>query len=350
MPDGRFRTVEGTSVHMATTRDEPEVTASYIMPARNPNPEWLRAAVDSVLAEREVTVELIVVDDGSHPPVSDLLVGLEDSRLGLLPASEWLDVPHRGASAARNAGLALARGRFVRYIDSDDAITPGSTAHLVRLRGQDNQDRLVTFGGMTYCDSELRLQWSLGCRLDGDMFEPVMRGRVAAYMPCLLIPRPLLDIVGPWDETLDLCEDLDFMFRLSEFARLRGDETPVYLYRRHEASASAKGPRAGEDPWRSVYERHYERHPEHRGTRVERWLEAAYMMGQVVQRWDARAPLGFLRSLACAVRLAPADAWHHARSEIKYRRLQRRGCQRRSDATENPSSRPPSTQVSADGV
>jgi hypothetical protein len=294
------------------------------MPARNPDPEWLRQAVESVLAERNVNVELIVVDDGSDTPVTELLTDLEDPGLRLLPASQWLDGPHRGVSAARNAGLALARGRFVRYIDSDDAITAGSTAHLLRLRGDDASDRLITFGGITYCDSELRPQWTMAGQLDREMFEPVMRGRVEAYAPCLLIPRSLLDMVGPWDETLALCEDLDFMFRLSEYAHLRGDQTPVYLYRRHESSASARGAPAGQDPWRAVYDRHYARHPEHRGTRVERWLEAAYTMGQVVQRWDSRAPLSFARTLARAVRLAPADAWYHARTEIKYRRLRRR--------------------------
>ncbi len=308
---------------MPAPKEADSPLVSFVMPAWNPQPDWLHRAVTSVLAERDFPVELVVVDDGSEPSVGQLLSHLQDPRLTVTT------IPHQGVSAARNAGLAKSRGRFVRYVDCDDAIVPGSTDHLLGLRGDDTSDRLVTFGGMTYCDSELRPQWTLGCELDGEMFEPVMRGRLDAYVFCLLIPRPLLDAVGPWDESLRLCEDLDFMFRLAAHARVRGDGTPVYLYRRHVASASAQGTLLGEDPWLAVHQRHYARHPEHLGTPVERWLETAYAMDQAVQRWDDRAPLSLLRALTRALRLSPADAWHHARAEIRYRRLQRRS--RRSE-------------------
>jgi hypothetical protein len=155
------------------------------------------------------------------------------------------------------------------------------------------------------------------------MFEPVMRGRFDAYVQCLLLPRPLVDIIGPWDESLPRSQDLDYMFRTAEHARARGDETPVYLYRRHPQSVSMQQSQ-GDDPWLSVHERHYARHPEHRGTRVERWLEAAYAMGEVVQHWDGRALVPFSRSLARALLLSPRDAWYHARTEVRHRLMRRR--------------------------
>jgi glycosyltransferase involved in cell wall biosynthesis len=306
-----------------TTPDASPPLVSYVMPAWNPHPIWLREAVDSVLAERDVAIELIVVDDGSERRVSDLLADVEDPRLRIVPDAGMPKRQNRGESAARNAGVLVARGAFVRHVDCDDAIVPGSTARLLDLREADPSDLLVTFGGITYCDAEMKPSWTLGCRLEGEMFEPVMRGRLDTYVPCLLIPRPLLDSVGPWDESLPLCADLDFVFRLAEQARIRGDETSVYLYRRHPSSASMKGTDSGEDPMLSVYRRHYARHPEHVGTKVERWLDAAYVMQKAIQHWNRRSLRGVLRTLARALRLSPADAWHHLRTEVRSRRLQR---------------------------
>jgi hypothetical protein len=299
---------------------------SFIMAVWEPNTDWLRTAVASVLAERDVAIELIVVDDGSAMRVSDLLADVGDVRVRHVPDPSTSEVPHHGVSAARNAGLAAARGRFVRYVDSDDAIVPGSTAHLLDLRGDSDDDRLVTVGGIVFCDSELRPQWTLGGRVKGDMFEAVLRGRFEAYVPSLLIPLGLLQTTGPWDVTLPLCEDLDFMFRLAEHAHARGDGRPAYLYRRHPHSASATPWAAvsGKDAWLAVYERHYARHPEHRNTKVERWLRTAYVMDQVLLHWGRREARPLVRTLARALSLSPADAWYHARAAVRYRRMTRR--------------------------
>ena len=76
---------------------------SLVMPAWRPRADWLRAAVASALDERGCALELLVVDDGSDPPVAPLLADVGDERLRVLR------VQHGGPYAARNA--ALQRGR-----------------------------------------------------------------------------------------------------------------------------------------------------------------------------------------------------------------------------------------------
>ncbi len=303
----------------------PGPLVSFIMPVWAPNPEWLRSAVRSVLAEPDIDLELIVVDDGNADRVSGLLADITDSRLRHVPDPSVTDVPHRGASAARNAGLAAAHGSLIRYVDCDDGVVPGSTAHLLRLREGADLANLITFGGMAVCNDELVPLWTMGCIYEGDMWKPVVRGRLDVYVPGLLIPRSVIDLAGPWDTTLRLCEDLDYMFRLAEHAHVRGDDQPVYLYRRHSGSASAatSSTSGGVDPWRSVYDRHYARHPEHRGTRVERWMEAAFVMDRVIGHWRRRQLAPFVRTLLSALRLSPLDVLHHARTAARYHRLQR---------------------------
>ena len=99
------------------------------MSAWKPNREWLLEAVNSILAQRGCRFELLVIDDGSPQPVAELLEHINDARMRVER------VPHGGLSRARNAGAALARGDYIRFVDCDDFYPPDSTARLLELTG-----------------------------------------------------------------------------------------------------------------------------------------------------------------------------------------------------------------------
>ena len=97
-------------------------------------PSWNAAssiarAIDSVLEEREVTLECIVIDDGSTDGTAEVVQTMAgiDPRIVLvrLPANE-------GVSNARNRGLAVARGEWLAFLDADDRLLPGAIAALMR--------------------------------------------------------------------------------------------------------------------------------------------------------------------------------------------------------------------------
>jgi len=99
---------------------------SVILPTRN-RPHLLPRAVRSVMAQEGVDFELIVVDD--NPP--------EKRAATLAALAPWRDDPRlrvithgsgSNAAAARNAGLAIARGSWVAYLDDDDAYAAGKLA------------------------------------------------------------------------------------------------------------------------------------------------------------------------------------------------------------------------------
>jgi glycosyltransferase involved in cell wall biosynthesis len=81
-------------------------------------------AVKAVLAQSWDDFELIVVDDGSTDHTGDVLAGFDDRRLRLVRR------PNGGLSAARNTGIAEARGRFVAMVDDDDIVSPAWLAGL----------------------------------------------------------------------------------------------------------------------------------------------------------------------------------------------------------------------------
>ncbi|HTP39507.1 MAG TPA: glycosyltransferase family 2 protein [Steroidobacteraceae bacterium] len=89
---------------------------SIVLPTYNRRRTLLRA-VHSVIAQTFQDWELIVVDDGSTDGSADLLDGLD-------PRVQCLRRANAGAAAARNAGLAVAAGRYLSFLDSDDEWLP----------------------------------------------------------------------------------------------------------------------------------------------------------------------------------------------------------------------------------
>lgn len=102
----------------SSTQGAPAV--SVIIPSHN-RPDLLHGAVDSVLAQPEAS-EIIVVDDGSSPPV--VATGpLAEPAVTIVRNEAPL-----GPSRARNRGLDLATGDFVAFLDDDDRWLPGKLA------------------------------------------------------------------------------------------------------------------------------------------------------------------------------------------------------------------------------
>ena len=91
---------------------------SVIMPAYNAH-GTIRASVESALAQTVPELEVIVVDDGSDPPVAEALAAIDDPRLRVLRHPR-----NRMAPAARNTALAAARSPFVSQLDADDLWEP----------------------------------------------------------------------------------------------------------------------------------------------------------------------------------------------------------------------------------
>lgn len=98
-----------------TPTDRPP-SVSVIVPLYNKRP-YIAAAVESVLAQDTGDYEIIVVDDGS---TDDPLAALDPYRDHI----KYLTQPNSGPGAARNLGIANARGRYISFLDADDSWKP----------------------------------------------------------------------------------------------------------------------------------------------------------------------------------------------------------------------------------
>lgn len=94
------------------------VRTSVIVPCYNAA-ATAEHAIRSILRQTDPDLEIIAVDDGSTDQTSAVLASFDDPRLHVV-----LHGSNRGISAARNSGLAVARGEYLAFLDSDDAWEP----------------------------------------------------------------------------------------------------------------------------------------------------------------------------------------------------------------------------------
>ncbi len=99
---------------------------SVIVPVYNVKP-YLRRCVDSILAQTLPGIEIILVDDGSFDG-SDLVC---DEYAGNNKSVQVIHKENGGLGSARNAGLDVATGEYVAFVDSDDFIAPETYQHLL---------------------------------------------------------------------------------------------------------------------------------------------------------------------------------------------------------------------------
>src|SRR5581483_3654649 len=101
---------------------------SVIVPCYNAA-SWLRETLTSVITQTDVTLQLIVIDDGSTDASTEI-VARE------FPQAELVRTTNGGASRARNLGLKHACGTYIQFLDADDVLLPhklqNQVAHLER--------------------------------------------------------------------------------------------------------------------------------------------------------------------------------------------------------------------------
>ena len=102
---------------------------SVIIPCFNVE-QYVARAIESALKQSHADLELICVDDGSTDGTLQILKHHRDQypeRMGVI------EQPNRGACAARNAGMDLAQGTYLQFLDADDVILPDKISHQVEI-------------------------------------------------------------------------------------------------------------------------------------------------------------------------------------------------------------------------
>lgn len=169
----------------------------------------LDRAIRSVLAQTFADFELIVVDDGSRDSTPEVL----DRYDGKL---KTVSRENRGVSAARNAGLALAGGELVAFLDSDDEWLPEKLARQVAAYKEHGGDFVCHTDEIWIRDGKEVAQKSIHRKQGGRFFDRALE-RCLISPSSVMIARRLLDRIGWFDEELPAAEDYDLWLRITAF-------------------------------------------------------------------------------------------------------------------------------------
>src|SRR4051794_30846122 len=94
-------------------------TISVVIPCYN-SQAWIAETLRSAMDQRGVSLQVVVVDDGSSDDSVSVVEAVGGSDVEIVRQA------NAGVSAARNAGTAAARGQYIQYLDADDVLMPNS--------------------------------------------------------------------------------------------------------------------------------------------------------------------------------------------------------------------------------
>jgi len=252
--------------------ETPDVTV--VIPTRD-RLHYLKDAVASVLAQVDVSVRCVVVDDGSTDGTSDWLRDLEDPRVRTISVSRSSE-----RSTARNAGLAASRSGLVLFLDDDDVLARGALSTLAECLWR-HPGSVVAIGRQVQFTDDGRhwLEKHPVPRRPADLRRCAMYGPVLPPGQCLLV-TDVVRRVGGWDPRYQGPEDQDLLLRIAEAGRGCFVPHVTYLKRVHPGNLGVGDDSVPADRMRAEHVARlgssHEGQVAARRYEARRWLHASY--------------------------------------------------------------------------
>ncbi len=204
---------------------------SIIIPTYN-RQQFVLRAVQSALNQTFQDIEVVVVDDGSDDNTELVLGSIDDERIKILKHDNNL-----GSPAARNTGIAAAKGQYIAFLDSDDEWYPDKLEKQIALFGSSHLEDLGAVNCGLVVDSS--------SRRGRQYWQPSARGRVFwTYLELReyhdtasmwLIKKEYLDaLAGPFDSRLLYVQVSDLLLRLSRLCQFDYIPEPLLTYYDHD--------------------------------------------------------------------------------------------------------------------
>ncbi len=209
-----------------------EPLVSIIIPAFNAE-KYIKTAINSALRQTYQNIEIIVIDDGSIDKTAEIVKSYKDPRIIYGYQKD------RGQSAARNAGIKIAKGEYIALLDSDDLFLPEKIEKQV--------DFLETHldCGVCYCkiynffdDRPDKLFYNPVPNYSGFIFDKLLKHSVVNPLTAVL-RKEILEKYGGFNDDWRRCDEqylwLKLAFNKVKFCYL--DEVLAY-YRINKNSLS----------------------------------------------------------------------------------------------------------------
>jgi len=204
----------------------PGPLVSVVTPSYNQG-AFIRATIESVLAQDYPSIEYLVVDGGSTD-------GTQATLRGYGERVRWVSEPDRGQADALNKSFRLTSGAILGWLNSDDVYLPGAVRAAVETLA-DQPDLALVYGDAQYIGPD-------GRRLGAYPTEPFDLRRLAQTcficQPAGFFRREALEAVGGLDASLHYAMDYDLWFRLASRFRVAHVARELAQSRQHPEAKS----------------------------------------------------------------------------------------------------------------
>lgn len=209
-------------------------TVSILIPTYN-GASYIVPAIDSILEQHGVDLEIIVVDDNSTDETVAIVRSYDDQRVRLSQNAANL-----GAEGNWNRALELAKGTYIKLLPQDDLLLPGClAAQVATLAADTEEDIAIVFGAREIIDKSGRIitrrgfQGTPGLIAAADVVRACVRKgtNVIGEPGAVLFRRSLAEHIGRFNSAQPYVIDLDYWLRLLAHGDAWYMEQPVSAFR-----------------------------------------------------------------------------------------------------------------------
>jgi glycosyltransferase involved in cell wall biosynthesis len=202
---------------------------SVIIPTCNRS-ELLAQAIGSVLGQSYQDFELLVVDDASDDGTGAIIGSFPDPRITYTRHPR-----RRGGAAARNTGIARARGEYVAFLDDDDEWLPDKLARQVELMSKSAPVVGASYTGCVVVErNSCRIRSQITPRRKGRLYPAILADNFIGGTSSVVAKRSCLEQLGGFDERLPSFQDYDLWIRLAREFDFESIADPLLRYSVHE--------------------------------------------------------------------------------------------------------------------
>lgn len=200
---------------------------SIVTPAYNQG-RYLRETIDSVVRQDYPGIEYIVIDDGSTDETPLIIKEYSRKLIGI-------SRENKGQARTLNEGWALAKGKYIGYLSSDDILYPGAIESLIK-RLESDPEVVCVYPDCDLIDEYSRVIKRNTCRRFD--LEDLLIRQECYIGPGALFRREAFEAVGGWKPELRLAPDREFWIRLASRGSVIFHEEILAGYRLHTSSIS----------------------------------------------------------------------------------------------------------------
>lgn len=209
---------------------------SIIIPCFNVE-KYIDECVNSALNQSYKNIEIICVDNNSTDNTYNLILNLKDKYPNKI---QLLKEHKKGAPAARNKGLSIAKGTWVQFLDADDLLNLDKIENQINIVKQNNGISIIAG---TYFKKKINQQSILVELKQTDIYKALFVTNLGITSANLFHLEPI-NKIGAWNEDLNSSQETELMFRLiKNNANIFLDNNPSTIIReREEGQISQQNP------------------------------------------------------------------------------------------------------------